>query len=748
ITNTGDEAIFLEYSNNTIILNNKIYDCSGSGISLSDANNITIFGNSFYNSSNYGIFLTKSTNDTVIWTNTFQNNNLSNAFDNSTGTNFWDNGTHGNWWDDYTGVDPEQDGIGNTPYNISGGVGAQDRYPLMEIFVVITTTPTSLNGTQGIPFFFDFNVTAPYSEILTWSLAGNCTSWLTINGSTGKISGIPGYNSIGTWNVTVSVIDENSVSDIYTVFLTLQTVTIYFTEVTGDQNMLLFDIIQLYVRVETDIGKPAEGVAVEWWKDNTFLGSNTTNSTGYSTWALQLTTPKTYHIEAKVPARSLQANISLPTEALEFWFNGLDNETEPVQLTIGTNYTISGKLVDSTGDPVSGVEVEFVIDDLTISPISTVITGWVNTTHLFSTEGTYTITATKDGFELPIGEDRAELTVYVSTTSVVVAFITPSTNTTETVKGVPTLFVGWIYFDEKSPISAAGIRVGLLVNGTQVDSLFSNKNGYINFSYTFPNIGTYQVAFYYNEQSWGEIWVTVTAGYFANLDGSSIVNGTSGQELKFTIYVLSNSSSLYRGLNLARNDGTPIIGAQVDWYINNAYQNTTKTGLGGRTSFSYIFAIHGFYRVVAKHEGQILATFEVTISEKTKEDWEKFVEDYATLLTVLAALFCIFLVMGAIPKTRRMIVKVLKRIQALITRKAVFGPKYCARVLGPELEEKVAQEVLQAEVTDPSKLASIRREVSAKLTRFPEFMTKSVEEKVKFTQKTSELILKRYSSKK
>ncbi|MFX1511088.1 MAG: NosD domain-containing protein, partial [Promethearchaeota archaeon] len=378
ITNTGDEAIYLEYSNNTTILNNKIYNCSGSGISLSDANNITMYGNSIYNSSIYGIFLNKSTNDTVIWTNTFQNNNVSNAFDNSTGANFWDNGTHGNWWDDYTGVDPEQDGIGNIPYNISGEAGAQDRYPLMEIYVVITTTPVSLNGTQGIPFFFDFNVSAPYSEILTWFLAGNCTSWLTINDSTGEISGIPSYNSMGTWNVTVSVIDENSASDIYMVFLSVQIVTIFFTEVTSDQNMFLFDIIQLYVRVETDAGKPAEGVAVEWWQGSTFLGSNTTNSTGYSTWTLQLTTAETYHIQAKIPARSLQVNISLPTEAMEFWFNGIDNETEPIQLTIGTNYTISGKLVDSTGDPVSGVEVVFVIDGLTISPISAVIDGWVN----------------------------------------------------------------------------------------------------------------------------------------------------------------------------------------------------------------------------------------------------------------------------------------------------------------------------------------------------------------------------------
>ncbi|MCG2826508.1 MAG: right-handed parallel beta-helix repeat-containing protein [Thermoplasmatales archaeon] len=57
-------------------------------------------------------------------------NNAQNAYD--CHTNYWDNSIcKGNYWGDYNGSDDDSDGIGDLPYDISGG-GNQDRYPMMD----------------------------------------------------------------------------------------------------------------------------------------------------------------------------------------------------------------------------------------------------------------------------------------------------------------------------------------------------------------------------------------------------------------------------------------------------------------------------------------------------------------------------------------------------------------------------------------------------------------------------------------
>jgi parallel beta-helix repeat protein len=76
-----------------------------------------------------GIDLDPGTGNNEVYLNCL--NNTFNAEDDGTG-NSWDNGARGNYWEDYLGTDGDNDGIGDTPYDIPGIAGSQDNYPLME----------------------------------------------------------------------------------------------------------------------------------------------------------------------------------------------------------------------------------------------------------------------------------------------------------------------------------------------------------------------------------------------------------------------------------------------------------------------------------------------------------------------------------------------------------------------------------------------------------------------------------------
>ena len=73
------------------------------------------------------------TNNNLVYNNNF--NNTANAHD--TGNNRRDSGTVGNYWSDYREKYPDaeelnESEIWDTPYDIPGGAGAQDRFPLMQ----------------------------------------------------------------------------------------------------------------------------------------------------------------------------------------------------------------------------------------------------------------------------------------------------------------------------------------------------------------------------------------------------------------------------------------------------------------------------------------------------------------------------------------------------------------------------------------------------------------------------------------
>ncbi|UCE37638.1 MAG: right-handed parallel beta-helix repeat-containing protein [Thermoplasmata archaeon] len=124
------EGIRLQFSNgNTIKGNTLEHNYRGILLIRNPAGGSNLIKENSIRENDVGMILSYNSYDNVVYHNNFVANG-NQAIDNGIG-NCWDNGAEGNYWSDYSGMDMDDDGIGDTPYYINGVAGSADNYPLM-----------------------------------------------------------------------------------------------------------------------------------------------------------------------------------------------------------------------------------------------------------------------------------------------------------------------------------------------------------------------------------------------------------------------------------------------------------------------------------------------------------------------------------------------------------------------------------------------------------------------------------------
>ena len=221
IQSNEDFGINLHGDLNTIS-KNRILD-NDIGMFLGGDSNF-ISNNLFQNNKDRGIWM-KSTNlnvisnNTIAWceigilvegssqNNSAYHNNILNSTDH--GINAVDNNDHNfnatnNWWGDNTGpyhpeLNPNGTGDEVTDFVVFSPWTLENRKPQI-------TGEDRLTALEDQPYLVDYNATDEDDDPLAWSLSSNA-SFLTINTTTGLLSGTPFQEDVGEYWVNVTVSD-------------------------------------------------------------------------------------------------------------------------------------------------------------------------------------------------------------------------------------------------------------------------------------------------------------------------------------------------------------------------------------------------------------------------------------------------------------------------------------------------------------------------------------------------------------
>ena len=203
ITANGQDGVYLQYGYYNTICGNDIIANGGHGVSLNTAGNNVIYGNNFTNNTNCGVYVYMQSDNNVICGNNIHNNahglggygvsfvssNNNKLYHNDFMDNpplvslqnsmntTWDDGypSGGNYWSNYTGIDSDDDGIGDAPYSI---YDSKDRYPLISTHYVAVNI-THFKTVVGQGCILNINVTVQnrgtYEENINLTLLANST---------------------------------------------------------------------------------------------------------------------------------------------------------------------------------------------------------------------------------------------------------------------------------------------------------------------------------------------------------------------------------------------------------------------------------------------------------------------------------------------------------------------------------------------------------------------------------------------
>ena len=212
VSDNNDIGILISNCNNSEISKNSVEN-NNKGIYLSSSKENVVSRNIIRNNKEHGVYISENidpspSTQNLFFQNSFLNNSV-HAYDDGI-DNYWNNSIIGNYWDNYTGIDSNDDGIGDTPHTFQNGT---DYLPIVDITAptIIINLPMSLEAFGETAPDFNVEITDVLLDTMWYTLDNGLTNTtFTSNDTINQAL----WNALPEGNVTIRFYAKDSAGNI------------------------------------------------------------------------------------------------------------------------------------------------------------------------------------------------------------------------------------------------------------------------------------------------------------------------------------------------------------------------------------------------------------------------------------------------------------------------------------------------------------------------------------------------------